>query len=454
MLRSQAASATTAWMQHHSRRLKQIVIALGIAVALVQWVRLVVTPRGDFDLHWEIGRRLAVGEFVYERGTDRPYPPFWAFAHAPLTVFDVHTAQLLIYPLFPASLVLLVWVLSRLTRKHLPLSGDAVFWTAAVAIFLTSRFLVRDMMECGVNLALVALSWLAVYFWVHHRRWLGGAVLGLATALKCTPGLFIAYFVLKREWKMAATSAAAAAAFTLSPALWLGATEYQRAMDYWVTTVWSGISQPDPSMGVLGQEQLQNIALRPALARFLMHLPDDHKLRIDHPLDVTVLELSPKAAGLVVKLLMAGLLFGFAWQIRAVVRDRNDPTVTWECAGVSLLILLYSPITWGQHCVGVLPALYLITRTVAAGGRLSQWMKGILFTYVFFILVLNRELVGKEFTWLLDSYHTHTWCFLGLVAVALACRSRCRRSADGSDAQPGDQISPSSDSPPRAQVAA
>ncbi|MGH7127818.1 MAG: hypothetical protein ACREIV_04580, partial [Planctomycetaceae bacterium] len=41
---------------------KRLVLAIGVAVVLVQWARLGVKPRGDFDLHWELGRRLVAGE--------------------------------------------------------------------------------------------------------------------------------------------------------------------------------------------------------------------------------------------------------------------------------------------------------------------------------------------------------------------------------------------------------
>src|SRR5690606_24929913 len=100
-----------------------------------------------------------------------------------------------------------------------PLDEDRLFFVVVGAVFMSSRFLVRDMPECGVNLALVALSWLAVEFWVKHRDWAGGWCLGLAISLKCTPALFWAWFVWKRQWKMAGTTLAATVVFTLSPVL-------------------------------------------------------------------------------------------------------------------------------------------------------------------------------------------------------------------------------------------
>ena len=400
---------------------KRVVIVAAAVIVGLQWIRIAAKPRGDFLLHWELGRRLAAGEFIYERGLDHPYPPFWGLAHAPLSVVSMPVAQTLLFPLFLISAAGLLWALRRLSQDHLPLSRDATFWVAAAALALGSRFLVRDMLECGVNLMLVALSWCAVYLWTRHRDWLAGITLGLAMALKCTPTLFLAYFVWKRQWKVAAATTAAAATFTLSPMLWMGPVEYARAGQFWFERAWRGVGEEDPSQGVLGPEPLQNVSLRPSLARFLMHLPEGHAGRIEHPFYVDFANLSPRTAGFVIKAVLLLLLAGLAWKSRKPVTDRRDPAVLWECAAASLLILLYSPITWGQHCVGVVPAFYLLTRRWAVGHSMPAGTRAVLAVYVILVLGMNRSLIGKQWSWLLDSYHVQTWCIVGLLALTAAC---------------------------------
>ena len=420
-------------------------VAMGVAVAIVwiQWIRIGVTPRGDFPLHWEFGRRLIEGEFLYKGGYFHPYLPFWALVHAPLTLMPMHAAQVLVYPLFIGSMAALIWVLHRLSRDHLPLDREALFWVTALALGLSSRFIIRDMLECGVNLAMVTLSWGGVYLWVRRRELLGGVSLGLATAMKCTPVLFLAYFVWKRQWKMAASTTVATAAFSLSPILWMGPSEFSRAGDFWLLNAWKSVGETDPSRGVHGPEPLQNISLRPSLARFLMHLPVGHIARLDHPLYLDFFNLPPRTASIVIKFLMLALLAAIAWNFRHPPERRDEPAIYWECAAVSLLILLYSPITWGQHCVGVIPAFYLIARTSSARGGIPRWMKAVLAVYVVCILGLNRAFVGRQISWLLDSYHVHTWCLLSLLAVSIACRSRSiSKDKLAADVLPGDESAP------------
>ncbi len=421
--------------RNHERAWRRWVVATGIAVLLIQWISLGFQQRGDFKLHWELGRRLAAGTFIYQpspggdpRGLDFPYPPFWALAHAPLTILSCHAAQLVLYPLAALALVGLLRVLHRLCEKSMPVRPAAAFWLSAAAVALAGRFLVRDAVECGVNLALVALSWLGILLWTKRREGWGGISLGLAMALKCTPALFLVYFAWKRQWRMAAYSSAAAFLFSVSPLLWIGPTEFVRTFGHWAGNAWAGVGHADPSHGVLGPEPLQNLSLRPALARFLMHLPPGHKGRFDHPLSIDFLNLSPATAGAMIKFALAGLLIGVAWAFRRPVRDRNSPAVVWECAAVSLLILLYSPITWGQHCVGVLPALFLLCRFHYAVRAHSRWVMGALIAYAALIVLLNRGVIGKDLTYLLNNYHVTTWCLPGLLAAVIACRQSSERT--------------------------
>ena len=127
---------------------------------------------------------------------------------------------------------------------------------------------------------------------------------------------------------------------------------------------------------MLGQEEVWNVALKPTMARYLMHLPEGHKGRIASALRAEWLDLSAPVAGVVIKSGMFVLLAIVAWRFRRPVLDRQEEVILWEAAVVSLLILLYSPLTWRQHCVAVFPAFYLISRAAIAKGKLSSWMRG------------------------------------------------------------------------------
>jgi hypothetical protein len=410
--------------------LKRAAIGLVVVVLCAQFLRLMVQLKGDFDVHWESGRRIVAGEPLYaqqggqdELGHNYPYPPFWALVHAPFSKLPILPAQLLLFPLIVLAGFGLIMTLNRVTSPHEPLHADRLFLVVAGAVFMSSRFLVRDMPECGVNLALVALSWLAVELWVQHRDWAGGWCLGLAISLKCTPALIWAWFLWKRQRKMAGATLAATGVFTLSPILVMGPAAYGNTMLAWIGHVERGIAASHPAYGVLGDEPLQNVSFRPAMARYLTVLPEGHRSRIDHPLYFDGLNLPPRIAGGIIKGLLLGLVVAVGFLFRQRVTRRSNPTWLWEAATVSVLILLLSPITWGQHCVGVLPAFYLLMRRRVFGKPLPGWTKAILWGFIAGMLLLNRELIGKDLTYLLDSCRLPTLFLLGVLLVMLRIRN-------------------------------
>ena len=402
---------------------RNTVIGVGLAVFAVFWIRIAKLEPGrilgDFGLHWEFGRRLVTGEFLYEGGHDVPYPPFWALMHAPLSFMSVKTAQIIAYPMFLAALAGLLFVLRSLTREHFTLNSKGVFWTSTLAVLLTARYLIRDLPEVGVNLMLVAMSWATIWLWTRRRDWPGGLLLGLAISLKCTPALFWAWFILKRQWKIAGITAAATIVFSLSPVLVQGPQMFARCGDYWLTHALRGVTTNDPSVGVFGPLQLQNMSLKNTLARFLMELPRDHPGRAEHPLYVDVLTLEAGTANQVIRCVLIALVVGFAFQFRQRIDDRRDPLLLNEWASVSILILLLSPITWGQHCVGVLPAMYLLFAKRMTGQTFDVPIRWWLAAWSVFVLALFGDAVGRDASQLLQSYHLETWCIIGLLAITL-----------------------------------
>ena len=243
--------------------------AIGLAVILVaaRFYPLYREPRGDFDLHYGLAQRLVAGQFLYGPGFDRVYPPFWAFAHAPFTFFDMHRIEMLLFPFGLAGMVALVVVLKRLADRPWPVAADPLFWSTALAILLAGPFLHRDLVELGVNTFLVLLTWLGIYLWTRGHDALAGVPIGMAAALKCTPVAFIVYFFWKRQWKIGLCATAATIFFTCLPATVMGVHEFKHTEGYWLkNVVWTGVSDPDPSHTVLGLDRVGNLSLRTALA--------------------------------------------------------------------------------------------------------------------------------------------------------------------------------------------
>jgi hypothetical protein len=192
----------------------------------------------------------------------------------------------------------------------------------------------------------------------------------------------------------------------------------------WGERIYRAATDGDPTAGVLGPEKVQNLSLRPALARLMVRLPEDHPARVRHPAYFQGLDMAPAAADRLISLLTLALLVGFAWFVRGPARDRGAPALLWECAGVSILMLLLSPITWGQHAVGVLPALYLLSRQVVGRRKLPRGLPMWAGVWVGSVVLLSYEIVGRPNSLLLHGYSIITWNLVALLGMTLACRSR------------------------------
>ncbi len=400
--------------------LRRGVMVAAAIMAVYYLVAAAVRPRGDFLVHMEFGRRFFQGEFLYAGGTHIPYPPLWALVHAPLAVLPVNLAMPLVVVLGLAALAALAWMVQDLADPALRCGRVTRFWILAGAILLSLAFITRDLADGGQNLILLMLAWAGLWLFSNGRTLAAAASLGLATALKCTPLAFVVWFAWKRRWGMAALSLGWAAVFSLAPLAVMGPASYVRHMEVWVTNVAQGVATADPSRGVLGEEKFQNKALRPSLARYLMHLPPGHAGRFSGPGYIDILNLSPPTANWVIRMVTISLLVAFGWACRRPMREHNDPDAIWEYAAVGILMVLLSPIAWGQHCVVAFPALYFLVRAWALGDLTAPALRiSLVFIAVIFVFT-TRFFLGKELSLLLQSSHITTFAMLGLCALTLA----------------------------------
>ncbi|HEV3409477.1 MAG TPA: glycosyltransferase family 87 protein [Chthoniobacterales bacterium] len=374
-----------------------------MVVLAVCAARAIYKPEdGDFKLHWEFGRRFLAGEFLYTGGHHLPYPPFWAMAHAPVALVPLPIGKALLFPIGVAALLALLSILRRLGAPAFRLSATEAFWAAAFALLLASRYVIRDMAEVGVNTALVLLTWSAIYLWRQERDALAAMSLGAAVALKCTPAIFAAFFLWKRQWRMAAFTAFAAFCFTFAPVVWQGPPQHAAHMRTWLTNAWR-LGGGDPAAAMMESKLVRNMSLGATVASYLPQWP------------------STVRSGLV-KLSLVATVGAVMWWSRHAPRSRHDPRVLWEFSAVSIVMLLVSPITWGQHCVALLPPAYFIGALFATRRQLPRWMWTLLGLYIFFVLALSRDLLGKDLALRLASYHVETVAILGLLAVVLGAR--------------------------------
>jgi alpha-1,2-mannosyltransferase len=264
------------------------------------------------------------------------YPPFAGLVMAPMAVLPFPFVVVLASAGTILTTALLTWwFVVPISRRH----GWATWFAYAVALCLALAFEpVRETLTFGqVNTLLLTLVAADVLFGVSRRRRWAGVGIGLATAVKLTPGVFILYLLVTRRWRAAGVAIGTAAGATLVAA----ALFVDQSREFWTDALWD-----TGRVGVLSYVSNQSIR------GFLARLPVD-----------------PVASYLWILLVLLALGI-WAWRVR-----RMDLFGGFALTGV--LGCLISPVTWVHHCVWLLPALVRCADTGLSGPRRwPLWLAG------------------------------------------------------------------------------
>ena len=239
------------------------------------------------------------------------YPPLSAVLAVPLGLMPWRLTQFAWLPMVYVPLAVVVWISFRPLLARARRYAPAVFAVLlTVAAFLTP---LREELHYGqIDIFLVALC--LVDCTAERPRWPRGALIGLATAIKLVPGVFIVYLLITGRRQAAGVAALTFAG--LSAATWLIAP--RDSATYWTSAVFN-------SNRVGGNTQAANQSLRGMLLRLFAPSP------------------APTALWLAAALVIA--VAGFA-AARAVHRRGQD------MAGIAitgLLAALLSPVAWIHH---------------------------------------------------------------------------------------------------------
>jgi len=236
-MRTAGFPASTWWTNARSMlscagRRSALLVMLNLAAAAIYFVHLgrgggLGGYRLDLDVYRTGARVLLHGGDLYGRlprlggGHVLPftYPPFAALAFIPLALAGYSTASWLLTAVTIASVAVTLWCFAASTaagtgtrmRRLLP-------WALPAALLLEP---VRSTLTYGqINALLMAL--VTVDCLTRAPRWPRGIGVGIAAALKLTPGVFVLFFLLRRDLRSAARAGLSfalctSAGFALAP---------------------------------------------------------------------------------------------------------------------------------------------------------------------------------------------------------------------------------------------
>ncbi|HET8684367.1 MAG TPA: glycosyltransferase family 87 protein [Micromonosporaceae bacterium] len=308
------------------------VTALTVAVAAALAVYGNRHQYFDLKIYVSAMRWWAQGRPLYDYAQADPvqgdlyftYPPFaalllWPFGQLPLDV----TIAVFTWGTAAALAVTTYWLVAPVADRR----GLPRWYAAGLAVPLA--FLIepsRETITFGqLNLLLVVLV-LADLLFAIPRGWrLAGAGIGLATAIKLVPGIFIVYLLVTRRWRAALVACAAAVVATLFAA----AVAPRESWQFWTESLHS-------TTRVGRTDYTGNQSLLGLLGRLV----------------------APAEADRLVWLVLVGAVAVLGLWGAAGAAAAGD-----EVAGLALAGLvgsLVSPITWPHHIYWFIPAFVVL----------------------------------------------------------------------------------------------
>jgi alpha-1,2-mannosyltransferase len=338
------------------------------------------------------------------------YPPIAAVLLAPLSLvpMDVATTTLTLASIGLTALVLRVFLGSGLASgppsRPWPESWRTVAILLPAALFLEP---VRNTLDYGqVNVVLMALVTLDCL--TARPRWPRGALVGLAAAVKLTPAAFVLFFLLRRDYRAAATACASFAAAAAAGFLFA----WHDSAAYWTSVVFQADRPGSPVY-----------AANQSIAGVLARAGAD-----PHSAAGTAAWLALSAG--------AGVLACRGMR-HALARSES----AWALSLNAFAALLISPISWSHHWVWGEVAMLALAVHSGANSR-GRRRRGALAVAVCGLVVFaaapqwwfpsggNRELHWAAWQQVLGG----SYVLLALTVLALSASGRlARQFADGAE---------------------
>ncbi len=304
----------------------------------ISWAAVTAVKRGgDLESYLRASRRLAAGENIYvDEIFPYMYPPFLAFLLTPLAFVKLGTAKLLWYLCNIGFIFLSLFLLFKLA----PPNRARRFPLAFLSILFTLRFLVDSTHRGQVNILILFLCVMTLFFFSRKRPVWAALFLAMAIAIKLTALLLLAYFFCKKAFRLCCLTAVCLVLVLLLPMFSSGFSQNIQSLKLY----------PTVAANIYDHDKLNQ-----SLHNAMFHLV--HPIAIRDNTSIQVLELGEAAIKWLTYLLILVLALFTAHAFRGSP-GTSGMVFNIEFATVVTLMLLFSPVSRKDHFVTLLIPIY------------------------------------------------------------------------------------------------
>ena len=201
------------------------------------FLKLLQPLGNDFVVYFESAKMFLMGLNPYQGLITRTfplnYPPPVLLFLSPLGLFDFNTASILWNIFSTISLLTSVWLLLKIINR-----ASLLNFIVTSFLFTLPFFPVKNNIGNGqINLFIMLFCVASLYFYEKGKHKTSVLLLAFATSIKLAPGIFVLYFVLRRDWKQVWRFLLALGFCFLAPLLFIS-WNYQK--DYYTDIIfWS-----------------------------------------------------------------------------------------------------------------------------------------------------------------------------------------------------------------------
>jgi hypothetical protein len=348
-----------------------VVVCFGVVLFVFALVPVLHSLRGqsikDYLVWYETGQQVLRGGQVYPNQWHKfpfMYPPSCALFLAPISALGQTGLIAFLVLVNAAAWICCIAFSVRLAtgetrRAHLLVYLIPSF---VVGVYVWGNFLLGQ--PSVILLALMLAAFIAL-----RKRFsiLAGIMIALAAAIKAFPVLALIYLIYRRYW-IAVASLILTLAFLLvvAPIPFRGYAQARQDLQRWS----SGMLFKYDEKGV-GQREgrsnsWRNQSIWGVSNRLLRHVEYDDSYKVHTPVYANFTDLNFRTVNGII--LGAGLLLGLAFiTVMPAAARRTPETDAIEFALLLLLILIFTPLTFGYLFAWLLYPLTVVVQRLAAG---------------------------------------------------------------------------------------
>ncbi len=363
------------------------------------------------ELYYEAANAMYYGNSP-EGVAAMAYPPLLVVMYIPFLEMSDFVQRIAMLGVMACFLVFIFSTIQcRVVGKH-TFKKTALFWL--IVAMIVGRYVVSPIENYSHDLLVAALVFLAIRCWANQKEKRGGIAIGIATACKATPLLFLPFLILQRRWQASLLMVIAMIIAFFIPDVFFPRDSGTWA-GHWFSLVLNSLHITDGANSVVHWSTWNqlNQSISGTIERLFSFPLNPGKDAID----VHIMSLSTQTISILVNTIRLGVI-GILFL--AMYKPSSSPIVFRRfCEGALLVcaMLLLSPMSSKAH-------FFLLILPAAVMVQFYLWeKKDWIITGIFIIMFLYgtltvKDLVGTHIGHAVLATGSVTWCtFLAMLGT-------------------------------------